>query len=138
MKRTFRAVALIMAVLMMMCMASCGVQQTTTAAETEDLSNAPDPTIVGYWKDPVSTSASLSDVWAFHADGTYHLYQVASNGDVRNSIDGTYSISGNSITVVMAGYTLKYDTYTVTEDKMTLTDHGTETELTKYTGQINK
>ena len=57
---------------------------------------------------------------------------------IKNAIDGTYSISGVELTVVMAGHSLKYDTYKVADDSLTLTDHGTETVLSKYTGKVNK
>lgn len=136
MKKTLRIVALLMCAVMMLCVASCGKDATET--ETQDLSKAPDAALVGYWKDPISTSPNLSDVWCFNADGTYQLCQVAEDGSIKNSIDGTYSISGEELTVVMAGHSLKYDTYKVGDDALTLTDHGTETVLTKYTGKINK
>ena len=112
---------------------SCGQKPAET---TQDLSQAQDPTIVGYWKDPISTNANNDDVWCFNADGTYSLYQVDKNGNIKNAIDGTYTISGDSLTVVMAGHSLKYDTYKVSAEAITLTDHGTETVLEKYTGKI--
>ena len=136
MKRTLRIAVLIMCAVMMLCFASCGKDATET--ENQDLSKAPDAALVGYWKDPISTNPALSDVWSFEADGTYHLYQVAEDGKIKNAIDGTYSISGVELTVVMAGHSLKYDTYKVADDSLTLTDHGTETVLSKYTGKVNK
>lgn len=136
MKRTLRVIALVMCAVMTLCLACCGVKEADNV--TEDLSQAPDAELVGYWKDPISTNPKLSDVWAFNADGTYYLYQVAEDGTIKNSIDGAYSVSGDELTVVMAGHSLKYDTYKVAEDTLTLTDHGTETVLTKYTGKVNK
>ena len=73
---------------------------------------------------------------SFYPDGTYSFYQVDKSGNVKNAIDGTYTISGESLTIVMAGHSLKYDTYKVTAEEITLTDHGTETVLEKYTGKI--
>ena len=133
MKRTLRIIALTLCALTLIFTVSCGQKDAQT---TQDLSQAQDPTIVGYWKDPVSTNPANSDVWCFNADGTYSLYQVDKDGNVKNAIDGTYTISGDSLTVVMAGHSLKYDTYKVSAEAITLTDHGTETVLEKYTGKI--
>ena len=135
MKRTLRIIALTLCALTLIFTVSCGQKDAQT---TQDLSQAQDPTIVGYWKDPVSTNPANSDVWCFNADGTYSLYQVDKDGNVKNAIDGTYTISGESLVVVMAGHSLKYDTYKVTAEEITLTDHGTETVLSKYTGEIKK
>ena len=135
MKRTLRIIALCMCALTLIFTVSCGQKAAET---TQDLSQAQDPTIVGCWKDPVSTNVDYSDVWSFNADGTYSFYQVDKSGNVKNAIDGTYTISGESLTIVMAGHSLKYDTYKVTAEAITLTDHGTETVLSKYTGEIKK
>lgn len=135
MKKYLSISALCLCAVLMLCFVSCGKNAPET---TQDLTNAPDPSIVGYWKDPVSTNPSFTDVWCFNADGTYYLYQVAKDGTVKGSIDGTYTISGESMTVVMAGHSLVYDTYKVSAEAITLTDHGTETVLSKYTGEIKK
>lgn len=135
MKRNLRVLALCLCAVLMISVVACGKKAVDTA---QDITNAPDPAIVGYWKDPISTNPSFSDVWCFNADGTYHLYQVASDGTIKGDIEGTYAISGDSITVVMAGHSLKYDTYKVTDEAITLTDHGSETVLSKYTGNIKK
>ena len=135
MKKYIRVIALCLCAVLMVSFVGCGQKADDT---TQDLSKAPDPAIVGNWRDPISTNANYADVWSFNADGTYHLYQVASDGTVKGSIDGTYSVSGETLTVVMAGHSLVYDTYKVTSDAITLTDHGTETVLSKYTGEIKK
>ena len=135
MKRYLRVLALCLCAVLLMSFVGCGKKADET---TQDLTKAPDPAIVGYWKDPISTNPSFSDVWCFNADGTYHLYQIASDGTIKGDIGGSYTISGDSITVVMAGHSLKYDTYKVTDEAITLTDHGSETVLSKYTGEIKK
>ena len=97
--------------------------------------------IVGIWKlgGAEGAAAKNVEIWEFKDDGKFNMLYVDSNGKVIGTeITGQYRIKGESITVTIMGAPLTYDTFTFSESKVTLSDHGSETILEAYTGSINR
>ena len=126
--------ALLLAAVMLLC--ACGKQPYSEL--TQDMTNAPDAALVGFWYDPVQTSQSMDDVWEYRADGTLYLHQIDAEGVIKKSIEGTYKVEGAKLITVLSGYTLTYDSYEIISDSLVLADHGVESAFAKYTKTVYK
>ena len=96
--------------------------------------------IVGIWKLGGAEGAAMksTEIWEFKADGGFSMFNVDSDGKVSgNEITGQYRIKDNAITVTMMGMPLSY-TYSFSEGKVVLNDHGSDTVLEPYTGSIDR
>ena len=133
MKRLLTLASLLLAAAIL---CACGVQPYSEL--TQDMTNAPDPALVGFWSDPVQTSTSMDDVWEYRADGTLYLHQIDKDGVIKKSIDGTYRVEGAKLITVISGYTLTYDGYEIVSDTLLLSDHGVESAFPKYTKTVYK
>ena len=97
--------------------------------------------IVGVWKLGGADAAALEglEIWEFNPDGTFNMINTDKNGKISgNKIPGQYRLKDGALTVTMMGMPLTYDSYKFEDDKLKLTDHGSEMILEKYTGAITE
>ena len=135
MKRILTLTALLLALLIFAC--SCGKEPYSELLQ--DMSVAKDPTIVGFWYDPIQPSKSMDDVWEYRADGTLYLHQIDSEGVIKKSIKGSYKIEGAKLINSLENLaTLTYDSYEIISDSLVLSDHGKESAFAKYTKTVYK
>ena len=135
MKRIIALVLTLTALLCVMC--SCG--QEPYSELLQDMTKAEDPTVVGFWYDPIQTSKTMDDVWEYRADGTLYLHQIDSEGVIKKSIKGSYKIEGAKLILTLDNMaTLTYDSYEIISDSLVLSDHGKESAFAKYTKTVYK
>lgn len=147
MKKTVKIIlAAMLAALLVFCVACSGAENggdTAAQQNSEQNGNSTgESTIVGVWKLPKEEwiNKDKSEVWVFDADGsTFHYYQLTTDYKVTNTIDGSYKLEGDQLTITMAGWTLPAYTISLKDaDTMTRVDHETEVTLTRYKGEIKK
>ncbi len=136
MKKVLKAALLFMCAVLLMSAVSCGKKPYNEV--TENMDKAQDPSIVGFWLDPVKTSKNYDDVWEYRADGSLYFHQIDENGNIKNTIDGSYKIEGSKLVVTLATYALTYDSYEIVTGSLVLRDHGTESAYARYEKTIYK
>ncbi len=133
----FLAVLLITCVVIVVVKNNGGAPDDTTApTDTTALA----PTLVGTWALPESEwfTHGSPEYWEINEDGKLKYYQTNANGIVLNTIDGSWTVEGETLHVTLAGFTVDY-TYKLTDaNTMLRSDHGTDVTLTRYTGKIVK
>lgn len=146
MKKTVKIIlAAMLAAVLVLSMSCAGGEANNTDTQTPSdagASGAGDSTIVGAWNLPKEEwiNQEKPEVWVFDRDGTtFHYYQLTKDYEVTNTIDGSYTLEGDQLTITMAGWTLPAYTISLKDaDTMTRFDHDTEVTLTRYKGEIKK
>ena len=119
MKRILTLASLLLVAAILLC--ACGKEPYSEL--TQDMTNAPDPTIVGFWYDVVQTNTQMDDVWEYRADGTLYLHQIDKEGVIRTSIEGTYSIEDGKLIQKLPQATLTYISYEVISDSLAVKEY---------------
>jgi len=147
MKKTVRIIlAAMLAAILALSMSCAGGNGNGTDTQSAPADPGADGTgessIVGVWKLPKEEwiNKEKAEVWVFDADGsTFYYYQLTNDNAIADTIDGSYVLEGDQLTVTMAGWTLPAYTIAFKDaDTMTRADHDTEVTLTRFKDELKK